>query len=773
MKGRKWTALGLALILSLSLLAVPASAVALTDIASHWAKSYIEDMVDRGMVKGYEDNTYRPNKTLSMAEGLAFCARALQMDSGVSAKVLEKHADELDEILGDSQSWFRTEFALCLEAGILTKEEFEALAEDGALDQSRTMRKQDLARYLVRAMGLDLLADSQTSYPLAFQDTASISEENRPSVYLLNMYGIVTGDDKNVFDTAVTRGIMATMLSRVLDFKEERGVVTELADFTDYDWAAGVVEDIDDTDEEAVVLTLDNGFGEGTDEITLARDFVVYVNNMQSTLKSLDEGDYVRLVLDSRGKAEAIHIMGELLSLTGAVEEYTNESITLTVQKTTSTVTMDRFTMVEAGGDLWEPSELELGEDYTTATVLVDGRGRAVAVSLRGISVKKNGIFAGAEEIKDSDGLILKITGYDGVTQKYTMPADVPVTAGGKTVRASALEDYEGCDMTLRVDEETGLVVSAELDPEVTYIQGAIRGVTWESSTPSVGITSLETSKAKSYYVANDVKVTYEGKAVLFKNAKAGWFVTARMEDDLVTDLICYPDEVTVTGELLKVDFSAVPEVVLTVKGEDGAKVDFAFDIDDLPTMKRDGSRSSIDQLKVGDQMTVTIEYNEVTLMEAEPRTADLNGTILAISQTLAGDAITVKLEGGEEKVYTVSSAVVITKDGKKLALAGLKAGYKVAMTMEAGKLTAIEVEEAVAQSDKFTAKVLYVNKSAETVLFELAGGETLTVDVGSASMLEVSSGKELTVSSLVVGESLTVYGSYTTSGFKAVTILR
>lgn len=53
--------------------------------------------------------------------------------------------------------------------------------------------------YLVRAMQLAPLAQSLTSYSMSFADTASISAALKPYVYLLNMYGIVRGDQANRF----------------------------------------------------------------------------------------------------------------------------------------------------------------------------------------------------------------------------------------------------------------------------------------------------------------------------------------------------------------------------------------------------------------------------------------------------------------------------------------------------------------------------------------------------------------------------------------------
>lgn len=775
MKCRRLAALGLTAALTLSWMTVPALAATFTDIETHWAKSYVEKMADKGIVKGYENNTYRPDKTLSVAEGLAFCARALQVDDKTAAAVLEKHEAYLDELLGDEQSWFRTEFALCLEAGIITKPEFKTMVLGGQFNQEKTMTKEDLAVYMVRAMQLDLLAASQTTYPLGFMDADDISEDAKPSIYLLNMYGIITGDEKNNFGPAlaVNRAIMATILSRVLDFKEERGIVTELPDFTDYKWLSGTVAAVTTSDLGVTVITLDDGFQQEMQAVAVPASVNIYLNNMKAELKDLKTGIYVRAALDDKGNVTDLHILGELTTVSGNVSSYTDTSVLLTMSGIPKTLTMNRFTLVEAGGQVGDTTTLDLEAGYGSAQAVVDGRGTVVAIQFKGGTTKYSGLFAGREAITGSTDLALKVTGYDGVTQRYTMPETVTINVNGVPGKNAAMTGYSGKFVTIRVSNDTGLVSSVSFDTATTYLQGSVRAVTWQSSNMTMSITDLSTSKSTSYSVAKDVVCTYGGEAVEFKNLQKDWFVTARMVSGEIVELVCYPGTTASTGTLLAVDYSKVPEVTLTVENEDGMSLDFLLDIEDLPTIRRDGKSSSIDKLKTGDTVVVTVKYNEVTLIEATPRTANLAGTIAEKKQTLAGDVLVVDLTDGTQATYTVTAGTSITQDGKAVSFDSLKVGYQISMVADGEKVSSIEVNNSTVVANQMTGTVVYVNTSEKTILFKETGSDApITVSTSSAKIMSTN-GSSLSLSSLKAGDNLVVYGSYSGLVFQATMILR
>ncbi len=49
------------------------TAEALSDIDGHWAKPYIEDLVNEGAVSGYPDGSYRPENNIKVGEFLKIC----------------------------------------------------------------------------------------------------------------------------------------------------------------------------------------------------------------------------------------------------------------------------------------------------------------------------------------------------------------------------------------------------------------------------------------------------------------------------------------------------------------------------------------------------------------------------------------------------------------------------------------------------------------------------------------------------------------------------
>jgi parallel beta-helix repeat protein len=52
----------------------PATPARFSDLGTHWAAAYVEALADRGLVKGYENGTYRPNEPINRAQFAALVA---------------------------------------------------------------------------------------------------------------------------------------------------------------------------------------------------------------------------------------------------------------------------------------------------------------------------------------------------------------------------------------------------------------------------------------------------------------------------------------------------------------------------------------------------------------------------------------------------------------------------------------------------------------------------------------------------------------------------
>ena len=429
MKGKRVLSLALAALMTLSLLVVPAAAVSFTDMTNHWAKDDVEYLATQGVVKGTSATTFAPDQKMTACEALLFCSRATGVDAIDKEAIAEDWEDELKEILPEEMyAWAAQEMAVCLETGIISETELRALSSAGGLVKSIT--RETLAMYLVRAMQLAPLAQSLTSYPMSFADTTSISASLQPYVYLLNMYGIVKGNELNRFlpQNSLTRAEMATMLRRAIDFMDERGIYAELPGYTDYDWVGGTIAAVSTGSSGVTLLTLTSVVS-GTRSISLPADAEIYENNMLSSADALKVGSYARVNLDRKGTAESVRLGGAVTSYTGSVTGVEQDSLTVTVNGASKRLDIDRFTEVQVGKTAGDYTLLDPQAGYTMATCYVDAMGHLDAVQLSGGTRAEEGILVKVEN--GTGGQRLQVSAFNGETRRYTLPAGAGVTVNG------------------------------------------------------------------------------------------------------------------------------------------------------------------------------------------------------------------------------------------------------------------------------------------------------------------------------------------------------
>lgn len=88
---RQWTVLVLALVMTLTAGAQVFGA-SYKDIGGHWSEGTMLKAAELGWIKGYEDNTLRPNQTVTRAEYIAMVHRMAAL-SKVTAKSESVYGD--------------------------------------------------------------------------------------------------------------------------------------------------------------------------------------------------------------------------------------------------------------------------------------------------------------------------------------------------------------------------------------------------------------------------------------------------------------------------------------------------------------------------------------------------------------------------------------------------------------------------------------------------------------------------------------------------------
>lgn len=94
MKGKRILATALALTTALTLLTGPVSAAAFTDLNGHWAQKDVEYLSALGLVKGYDDGSFKPDANMSAVEALLFCARVNTLNTNTKAAIVSKWASD-------------------------------------------------------------------------------------------------------------------------------------------------------------------------------------------------------------------------------------------------------------------------------------------------------------------------------------------------------------------------------------------------------------------------------------------------------------------------------------------------------------------------------------------------------------------------------------------------------------------------------------------------------------------------------------------------------
>lgn len=767
MKGKRFLAWAMTVVLTISLLTVTAGAVTFSDMTNHWAKTDVEYLATQGVVKGTSDTTFTPDRAMTACEAVIFCSRATGVSAADKTKISQKWAAALKGIMPESlYSWAGEEMAVCLETGIISETELRSLSQSDGL--VKAISRETLAMYLVRAMQLEPLAKSLTSYPLSFADTTSISTALQPYVYVLYSYGIVEGNQYNQFlpSRSLTRAEMAVMLRRAMDFMEERGLYAELPAYTDYTWTGGTIAAVTSGGSGTTLVTLNSEIT-GTTSISLPSDVKIYENNMLSGTSALRVGQYARVNLSKSGTAQSVRLGGTLTSFSGTVNSIAQDRINLQVNGTTRSLAIDRFTAVQVGNTTGGAELIDLQAGYTTAQCYVDAMGHLAGLKLSGGSRSAEGILVSVVEA--AGGQSLQISSFNGETQRYTLPVGAAVTVNG--VLGSLTTSHVGDYVSMRVSNDSAnQLVSISVDTVSQYIQGVVKNYTYAKDVNTISISQVGSSTSATYNIASTAVVRYNGAQIALKNLEKNSYATVRLSGGQVAEIDAWPGSTTTEGVIDSISYGT--PTTLAVRTAGGGVVTFEIDLTNLPTVYRDGKSSTIDKIRSGDSIVVTVRYNQVATLETTSQSANVTGTITRVVQEASGVTIDVQLTSGTTASYTVAEGVSVVQNGTAISLYNLRPNDKVAMLVSGDEVISIEVEKSSSSSTQLSGTVLLVNTREQTLMIQMENGEPITVDVSRASFTSTS-GSSLYLSKLAAGDTVQIYGSYSGTKFAATLVLK
>lgn len=788
MKVKRFGALVVSLALTLSLTTVSAHAIAFSDVTEEfWGYEDITKMSNEGYAKGYDDGTFKPNGRMTAAETLLFCARATGVDAGTQARIAEARKDQMAETLPSSNNmnvWAAAEMAVALEAGVLSISELEELSQidpktkDSASGErtflEETMPRENICMYLVRAMQLEPLARSLSNYSLSYADKGDISPALQPYVYVLTNFGIVKGKDAGNFDPkgAVTRAEMTTMLRRALDFMEDAGIVTELSEYTTFEWRSGSISNVTTAADGSTLLAITSELS-GTQTFTIPSTAKIYDDNMLTTVSALRVGQYARLNLGKNGSVQAVRLSGVVDTYTGTISDLTDNKLSLLINGVAHTLTIDRFTEVAVGQNVGGRELIDEDAGYTSAVCYVDEMGHLAGVRFNGGTQLTEGLVESVTSIGGST--TLGVTAFNGVVYHYSLPAGITITINGALGTLSS--SHVGKYVQLRLVTDSNQVASVAVDTVSNFIQGPIKRLGTIGTARSVHINDVFTGKEITPTVSQSAVITYEGQLRTVDQIESGWYVTAMLNGNMIVQMDAFPGSTLVEGTLTSINYGAT--TVLEITLEDGVTTKYNLDITNLPGITRNGKNGSIESLRTGDHVELTIRYNKLEQIDATPQTANLTGVIERVNLERSGVVIDVALSDGTSGTYTVGEGVSVSQNGASSNIYNLKPGFTIAMVTNGDQVISIDITAVASSATELTGTILSKNTSGNirtmTVLLTDSLGNTtpVVVDVRNANMMNLNGSSLNLGSGFATGDTVRVFGNYDGGTFVATIVIK
>lgn len=476
-----------------------------TDISDEkysWAKPYITAMVDEGYITGYEDNTFRPDNSVTRLEVLALFSRALGAKDKANEALLETAVEKYSDIIDEYDlDWGTEEIAFLMYRGVLKETDLVTYLS-GDL-KNEPMPRYEAAIIITKAMGGESTVNSQTGAAVDFNDADEIPENALGYVAYVNSKGIMTGMDGGNFSpkTNVLRSQMAVMLYRTCDASDYS---FELVKIVGMDVGGRLVSYKAKDGNTYEVGYSKNAVMKVLGEAVVPKDMPVGVEAViTKSGKTIAYIDTLASIPDAEisGKFISRTTVSGITSITIQNSESNEnevypcaENVSVTYNKTPSSlanfVTNDYITIKMVNGEI--TTVVGESKEITITSAVIEE-----------ITLDPEFTITISHALEEYDGKVLKVA------------SDASVRKNGKDSDFS--EIYPGDTVTLTT--KYGVVQTVTANTASSSIEGAIDSINI-SSRPYITVNVK--GETQKYYVTNDVEIKINGESATLYDFRVG-----------------------------------------------------------------------------------------------------------------------------------------------------------------------------------------------------------------------------------------------------------
>ncbi|MDD2396368.1 MAG: S-layer homology domain-containing protein [Tissierellia bacterium] len=342
---------------------------------------------------------------------------------------------------------------------------------------------------------------------------------------------------------------------------------------------------------------------------------------------------------------------------------------------------------------------------------------------------------------------------------------DTKITVNGRTKELSDLKE----DMLVicKINEER-LAIDIEADSTKDVVRGTISYVAYVA--PATITIYDEDDDKLTFDIAKDVDVYHDGKETELKSLDKNDEVMLLLDDDEAVKIYSISRIKHYEGVITSIDYNY--PIKVTMKTDEDVSKTFIFtsDVD----VTRNDDESSFDQIRVGDEVTITTKYDDMIAINTIAKEAEMSGVIREI---LIAPQSKIKIadEDGAIKQYSVSNNVKITIGSKNVSIYDLRLGYNVSVNTSGDEIVTMEVSE-METAKSFTGKIIFINEDDRLIMMQSVTStgktEIIYLSITNNTKIYDTSGSTKYFKDLEEGENILSIAVQQSGEYMAVSIM-
>ena len=476
-----------------------------------WAAEYIEDMVSRGLIKGYTDGTFRPDNPISKLEAVILAARILGITKSENEEFVQAALEAYSSELEDYDINYKAEVANLLYWNELKLSELPSYIGDDV--KNTAMRRFEVATLLTKVMGGEKEALESGIIILDYADSDTVPTGAKAYVQYITDIRIMQGMEDNKFMPMfeVTRAMIVTMMHRMEismePYIEKATVVSSGAD--------------------SLVV---RKAGENADtEIEVTDDIIINIDGYASSPRHFEKGFVIQLQYhgDQIKMIEGLSKRNQL-EKSGVIKNIArNKGITTIVVTPTGSAGE-----TETSYELDEDCEIKVDNKIVTYTSL--RQGNYVVMKIKDskvvsiIAETKESSYVGTITDIDLSGDTPQITikKNDGSLATYTLMVDAVV------IRNSVVDQIRSLSVGDRVDVavSAGRIKRISANSIDRTFEGIIEEIVISSTSPS--ITFKISGQSKKYAIAPNTTFYVDDQEATIYDMRLGATATISLKSE-------------------------------------------------------------------------------------------------------------------------------------------------------------------------------------------------------------------------------------------------